>query len=703
MHMSFELSIIDSLAEHIAVLDERGQITFVNESWRRFARENAGDARATEAIGVNYLDVCAGTAGRADGDEGEQAANGIRSVLAGESHRFEMDYPCHAPHEKRWFRLSVSRVNGPEGVAVVSHLNVTQRVLAELAEDHAHAMQQELFDIAPVGIAVTDLESLKTTDVNRALCALVGYTREELLASDMAVCTPGSHREIRERNLAIARTTGRYGPIEACYVHKDGRIIDVLLNGTVVDVAGPPLLYSIEQDITQRKLLERGLRAAAEQDRLTGLPNRAALLHRLEKLIERSAVDPSFRFALFFLDLDRFKFVNDTLGHDAGDELLITIGKRLRGALRDLRVIARNAECFTARFGGDEFVFVAQGIDNIGEVGDIGRRLQSILSVPYEIKGQRFQSTASIGVAISDSSTAGTADLMRNADMAMYEAKRAGRGNTLIFDQAMRQRKLRTLDIEAGLRDALARGEFTLLYEPIVDLETGATMSAEVRLQWDHPKLGCLAPVEFVPIAEESGLIVPIAEWMLGECCLQWSRWQHQRGRAAPRSVSVNLSRVHMTGGNGLPGKVVAALAAAGMPANALQIEIAESDVIKSPDGARDLLRVLAATGVQLALDDFGTGAFPLASLRDYPFNAVKIDKSFVAGLVSDPHVLAVAHATINVIENLGMASIAKGVRETAEVAMLQAMGCRAGQGSLFGLPVTAEALLRIAAPGAND
>jgi EAL domain-containing protein (putative c-di-GMP-specific phosphodiesterase class I) len=283
---------------------------------------------------------------------------------------------------------------------------------------------------------------------------------------------------------------------------------------------------------------------------------------------------------------------------------------------------------------------------------------------------------------------------MRNANIALDEAKRSGVGSTVIFDQTMHDRLSRRLRIEVALRMALERRELALLYQPIVDLNSGRMTSVEALLRWNHPELGAVSPNEFIPIAEETELIVPIGEWVLRESCLQWARWQRKSPGDAPATVSVNLSRVQIALGADLLHTVRSALAAARMPAEALQLEITEREVMKDPAGARELILSLRDMGVRLAMDDFGTGTSSLSCLRDYPFHSIKIDKTFLTDIGRDPHVLAVAHATITVIESLGMNSVAEGIEEPSVLAMLQSMGCRCGQGYLFARPMPAAELL---------
>ena len=614
----------------------------------------------------------------------------------------------HRDGSWRWVhargRLASRSADGAPLLMLGTHEDIHARKSAAVAAAEAHAMLHGLFELAPVGIGLVDLQTLCAADYNQALCDMLGYRRDELMAPALHGHLPGKLAGLRERNLAEASRTGRYGPCEAALQHRDGHVVDVLLSGaSIVASDGRPYVWSIIQDISQRKAMERSLRTAAEQDRLTGLPNRSMLTQRLEQLAERARAEPGFRFALLFLDFDRFKLVNDTLGHDAGDELLVALGLRLRGALSAAGPDAVAAGSMVARFGGDEFVYIAAGIENTDEARSLADRLQLALAAPYRVKGHDLHSTASIGIALGEGPCAVPHELLRNADIAMYEAKRAGRCTTVVFDHAMHARLTRALRVEAGLRSAVQREEFSVVYQPIVDLDSGRMSSVEALLRWHSPDIGAVSPNEFIPIAEESGQIIAIGEWVLRRACRQWTQWQQQDAAAAPAGMSVNLSRVQMALGNRLLLVVRSALEDAAMPASALQLEITEREVMKDPAGARELMIGLSALGVRLAMDDFGTGTSSLGCLRDYPFDTIKIDKAFVTDLGRDPHVLAVAHATVNVIENLGMVSVAEGIEDPAEVAMLQAMGCRYGQGYFFARPMAADKLLAAMAPPNTD
>jgi diguanylate cyclase (GGDEF)-like protein len=492
-----------------------------------------------------------------------------------------------------------------------------------------------------------------------------------------------------------ALVDGRFGPLESARLHKDGRRIDVLMTGARFTGAdGRPYVWIIDNDISERKASERALLVAAEQDRLTGLANRAVLTRRLDELIERHARDPSQGFAVLFLDLDRFNLINDTLGHEAGDALLIQMADRLSDIANIVGADGAVHESIATRFGGDEFIVLVAGIRDADAAHAIAERIHATLAQPYRLPQRAVQSTVSIGIAMGGLSHATPHELIRNADTAMYEAKRAGRGVTVLFDDAMHDRLTRLVRIEAGLRHAVERREFTVLYQPIVDLSTGRMTSVEALLRWRHDELGSVSPVEFIPVAEDSGLIVGIGEWVLNESCRQWAAWQAQDPARAPAGMSVNLSRVQVAMGAPLIGMVGVALAKAGMPASALQLEITEREVMKSSAGALPLMQSLVALGVKLAMDDFGTGASSLGCLREFPFHTIKIDKSFVTDLASNPHVMAVAHATVRVIDSLGMTSVAEGIENPEELATLQSLGCRYGQGYLFAKPLPADQLL---------
>jgi diguanylate cyclase (GGDEF)-like protein len=426
-------------------------------------------------------------------------------------------------------------------------------------------------------------------------------------------------------------------------------------------------------------------------------------MDRLQRAIERVRQHPDERFAVLFLDFDHFKRLNDTLGHAAGDELLVQIAWRLRGALRASDMLGEDANGnLVARFGGDEFVILLNDVRQGADVAKVSERLLTTLAPAYSINGREVHSTASIGIVTSDQCTESAEAVIRNADVAMYEAKRGGRACSVVFNEGMHTRLTRQVTIESGLRKALAERQMFLVYQPIVDLRTGRMVSAEALLRWEHPQLGLIPPAEFIPIAEESGLIVPIGEWVLQEACRRLVEWQRDPRGRAPETVSVNISRVQLALGSKLLAKVREILGDTGLRPECLQLEVTEREVMRDPRATRSLLRDLREIGVRLAMDDFGTGTSSLACLREYPFDIIKIDRAFVGDLADSRNVLAVIHATIALVDNLGMSSVAEGVEETSQVAILESLGCHYAQGYFFSKPVTADSLLDALSAG-ND
>jgi diguanylate cyclase (GGDEF)-like protein len=454
-------------------------------------------------------------------------------------------------------------------------------------------------------------------------------------------------------------------------------------------------MVGVSFDITKRKTLESQLAEAAQRDKLTGLANRAVFTERLETAIARVRDGEQRLFAVLYLDFDRFKLVNDTLGHKTGDELLRQIARRLQRELRALD--ARQGDDTSnvvSRFGGDEFLILINDLKSARDATRIAERLLNSLAPSYIINSIELHSSASIGIVTSEQGALSAEDVVRNADVAMYEAKRSGRACSVVFNESMHAKLARHVTIEASLRRAIGSDELFLVYQPIVDLATGKMVSAEALVRWNHPSMGVVTPAEFIPVAEESGLIVALGQWVQAEACRALVRWRTQDPENAPKSISVNVSRAELTLGRQLLDQLSSMLQRVGLPAQCLQLEVTEREVMRDPQAFQKFMHELQALGISIAMDDFGTGTSSLGYLRSYPFNTIKIDQSFVKGLGSSREVLALNHAIINLVENLGMASLAEGVEEPAQVAILQSLGCRFGQGHLFSRPVTEDKLL---------
>lgn len=629
----------------------------------------------------------------------------LEASFAGLLNVYEIDFRMRH-REGHWVWIS-ARGNvierdgeGRPLVMAGTHQDITARKQVEVALQDSEGKFRGLFELSPVGIALNDFRTGQFLEVNDALLAPTGYTREEFLALSYWDVTPLSYASQEQVQIHAMEQSGRYGPYEKEYIRKDGSRYPVLLSGMLmVDAGGREVIWSLVQDISHRKAMESELTEAARCDKLTGLANRTLLMARLQRSIERVRAGHQERFAVLFLDFDHFKLINDTLGHEAGDELLRQISVRLRRTLRAADAMSDDeGGNLVARFGGDEFVVLINDLHDGTAAERLAERLLNALAPAYAIAGRELHSTASIGIVTSDQCLESAEAVIRNADVAMYEAKRSGRACSVIFNEAMHVRLTRHVTIESGLRKALGTSELSLVYQPIVDLQTGRMVSVEALVRWHHPVLGTISPGEFIPIAEDSGLIVPLGDWVLQEACRQLVQWRRESPQLAPASVSVNVSRAELALGPRLLRRIREVLVQTGLPPRCLQLEVTEREVMRDSTASHELMHQLRAIGVRLAMDDFGTGTSSLGCLKDYPFDTIKIDRSFVSDLADSRDVLAVIHATITLVENLGMASVAEGVETPAQVAILQSLGCRYAQGYHFARPVPPGELLQVAA-----
>jgi diguanylate cyclase (GGDEF)-like protein/PAS domain S-box-containing protein len=595
--------------------------------------------------------------------------------------------------------LALSLVYYRQRMRALGYARSLAREQARLRESEASF--RSLFELSPVGIALNDLATGQFLQANDALLQSSGLSREELLARTYWDVTPADYSDEERAQLESMERTNRYGPYEKEYIRKDGSRYPVLLSGIkLTDAHGREVIWSIVQDISQRKAFERELADAARRDKLTGLANRTQFMERLSHQVARAREGAPHPFAVLFLDFDHFKMVNDTLGHDAGDELLRQIAQRLRTTLRggdDPATEARGT--LVARFGGDEFLVLLTELRTGADAERIAERLMNALAPSYTIMGRDVHSSASIGIVTSEQCLDSADAIVRNADVAMYEAKRAGRSCTVVFNEAMHVRLTRHMTIESGLRRAFGTDQLSLVYQPIIELETGRTVSVEALLRWMHPVLGPVPPAEFIPVAEQSGLIVPLGQWVLSQSCHMLADWRIRDPDGAPDSVSVNISRAELALGPRLLARVRETLALTNLPAHCLQLEVTEREVMRDAEASLRLINDLRTLGVRLAMDDFGTGTSSLSCLRDYPFDVIKIDRSFVRDLASNQDVLAVIHATLTLVENLSMGSVAEGVEDATQVAVLQSLGCKFAQGYYFSRPVSSELLIAARLP----
>jgi diguanylate cyclase (GGDEF)-like protein len=421
-------------------------------------------------------------------------------------------------------------------------------------------------------------------------------------------------------------------------------------------------------------------RHAAFHDFLTGLPNRDYFIQDLKVLLEKNKLDEDYKFAVLFLDLNRFKTINDSLGHSIGDKLLVNVAKRIRQAVREQDLVSR--------FGGDEFAIVLKEIGEIEEAIEFANKICQKISTPYTLSGRQVFANTSIGIAMSESHYENSEDILRDADIAMYQAKSRG-NHYAVFDQSMHVKALELIQLETDLRYAIARGEFCLYYQPIVDLANTKLAGFEALVRWTHPERGLVSPAEFIPIAEETGLIIPMTLWILKEGCSQVKAWQKLSHENQNLTLSINLSGKHFTQ-HDLVEQVWKILKETDFNPSCLKLELTESAVMENAELAISTLNEIKELGIQLSIDDFGTGYSSLSYLHKFPIDTLKVDRSFVSAMDEASENGEIVRTIVLLAKNLNMQVVAEGIETVHQLHQLRILGCEYGQGYLFSRPVPA-------------
>jgi diguanylate cyclase (GGDEF)-like protein/PAS domain S-box-containing protein len=525
---------------------------------------------------------------------------------------------------------------------------------------------------------------------------VLGYAPDGLAGVNVfEMIHPDDVDRLRTAWSRVVLQPGLYPPIEFRFRHADGswRHLEASANNLLHDPSVGGVVENV-RDITEQKLLEEQLTHRAFYDPLTDLPNRALFMDRLTHALAATAGHRREAIAVLFLDLDGFKVINDSMGHGAGDALLSAVARRLMACLRLSDTIAR--------FGGDEFAVLIEDVSGPGEAFRTAERILEKLRRPFDLEGREVFVTASIGIALSSLTVSGARpdDLLREADIALYQAKAVGKARAVIFDPSMNARAVERLEMETDLRLAIERGEFRVYYQPMVLLETGAIGEVEALVRWQHPKRGLLSPSDFIPLAEETGLIVPIGRWVLVEACHQVRQWREQYPAAAAIVLSVNLSPRQFQQPD-LVAQVAGVLAETGLGPEGVRLEITESLLMEDAPTTVHTLCALKDLGVHLAIDDFGTGYSSLSYLSRFPVDTLKIDRSFVTVLdTDDENALAIVRAVTTLGHALGMEVTAEGIETARHLVSVRDVGCDRGQGYFFAHPVPADAMADILVVG---
>ncbi len=557
----------------------------------------------------------------------------------------------------------------------------------------SEARYRQMFENHPAIQLLIDPATGDIVDANPAACAFYGYPYATLTATDLAALTATPAGTSGEALASLATDADRALHLRHRLV--TGEVREVEARCGPLDIAGRRLLFAIIHDVTERARAEHALRHRALHDTLTELPNRTLFMDRLDHALARAACHPAARFAVLYLDLDRFKQINDSLGHLRGDQLLVAAAQRLRAALPP--------HCTVARLGGDEFAILVEDIAAVPDAAAVAARVHAALDAPFPLGGQEFFLTTSIGIAMG-AAYHEPDDLLRDADTAMYRAKAAGKARHVIFDPAMHEHAVTRLRLENDLRRAIEGEELTVHYQPVIALDSGALAGFEALVRWEHPTRGSISAGEFIPLAEETGLIAPLDRWVLAAACRQVRRWQERFPAHANLMVSVNVSGGEMAA-PGFVDQITRVLHATGLAPRHLKLEITERVLVEHIQEATYVLEQLRTLGVRISLDDFGVGYSSLRYLQRFPIDMMKIDRAFIHGRGAALENPAIVRAIVTLAHTLGMQVTGEGVETAAQHDALRALACDYGQGYHFSPPVSGEraAALLVTIKSAQD
>ncbi|MFZ2971146.1 MAG: EAL domain-containing protein [Ferribacterium limneticum] len=667
--LAYLQSVVSSMPQGISVFDEQLRLRVWNQGFID-ALELPPDAVHE---GIHFSDVIRIPVARGDYGQGdsEQLVERITARIG----KFEAQ------------RLEETRPNGRSyliqneplfiGAESAGFITTYTDISEQRASAEREQLAQKVYTHTPAGIIFTD-EAHRILSINPATTLMTGYEAFELLGQTVygLITLDEEHtQDAFERDLVLRASW--QGELEVTRKSGDSFPAGTRVNRVDDPQSGLPAHYVwILADITERKQSEERMRHIAQHDALTGLPNRMALLMRLAQLLPE-ARRHGWKIAMMFLDLDRFKIINDTLGHQVGDELLREVACRLSAVVRETD--------FVARLGGDEFVIILPGISSAADAAVVAGKAIGALSSAIEANGHELHTSPSIGISLFPDDGPDGDTILKNADTAMYHAKAAGRNNFQFFATEMNQITSERLNIEHKLRHAIARSELALCFQPQFLAGDREPIGVEALLRWHHPTDGMISPARFIPVAEETGIIVEIGEWVLATACREMKRWID--AGLKPLRMAVNVSARQLRRRDFCE-TVANALTLSGLPAELLELEITESSVMENPQEAILILERLGRMGVTLAIDDFGTGYSSLAYLKLFPIDHLKIDRSFVADIETDLNDRAIAFGTIALAHSLGLKVIAEGVETEDQLELLRTNGCDEVQGFLLSKPL---------------
>lgn len=665
-------SIFNNATTGIVATDSAGCVVRFNEAFRAMLGYHAAVLQGMSLAKITLA------------EDFESEAELIAQVVTGQRDSYQIEKRCITADGSRiWVSVSASAIRAAEGdleslVAVVTDINSRREAKEEMR------LFAGAFEHSSEGMLVTDATN-RIVAVNPTYSRVTGYSLEELLGKNPRMLasgqTPGAvYEDMWSKLLTVGCWQG-----EVLNRFKDGTVHPVWLSLSVVRDGDGKLTHYVGNfvDISERKAAEARISHLAHHDALTGLLNRFSLQNQLDQLLA-SARRQGCGLAVIFVDLDRFKTINDTLGHAVGDTILIEVASRLRKSVRDSDIVGR--------LGGDEFVLVLTELKDTGDAGRVAEKILRRLGQPYINTGSTLHSTPSIGIAMFPADGGDSETLMKNADTAMYHAKTQGRNNLQFFTAEMNVANTARLELERNLRLALEQGQFELHYQPKVNCHDGHGVGVEALIRWQHPLMGMISPIDFIGVAEETGLIVPIGAWVLDRACWQLRQWRDQGLEDV--TMAINLSARQLRSPS-LVSTVAEALAKHGLSGADIELEITESVAMDDPEKSIEKLGALRRLGVWLSIDDFGTGYSSLAYLKLLPIQQLKMDRSFVRDIGKDANDSAICAATIALAHNLGLKVVAEGVETDEQREFLAAHRCDYLQGYFFSRPVSASAALR--------